>query len=62
MAIGNGELMQECFPKLLRMGTAKMKQDIETWYEEGKKRGVSIERSKTGMNKKEFPTAYNQNT
>ena len=25
MAIGNGELMQECFPKHLRMGTARMK-------------------------------------
>ena len=25
MAIGNGELMHECFPKNLRMGTARMK-------------------------------------
>ena len=25
MAIGNGELMHECFPKHLRMGTARMK-------------------------------------
>ena len=24
MAIGNGELMHECFPKYLRMGTARM--------------------------------------
>ena len=25
MTIGNEELMQECFPKYLRMGTARMK-------------------------------------
>ena len=25
MDIGNGELMHECFPKHLRMGTARMK-------------------------------------
>ena len=25
MAIGNGEIMQECFPKHSRMGTARMK-------------------------------------
>ena len=25
MAIGNGELMHECFPKHSRMGTARMK-------------------------------------
>ena len=25
MAVGNGELMHECFPKHLRMGTARMK-------------------------------------
>ena len=64
MAIGNGELLHECFPKHLRMGTARMKQDKET-EEEGKKGGVSIERSKAGT-KKKVPTAYhslpNQNT
>ena len=27
MAIGNGELMHDCFPKYFRMGTARMKQD-----------------------------------
>ena len=51
MAIGNGELMQECFPKHLRMGTAQMKLDEET-DEEGRKRGVSMERSKAGTKKK----------
>ena len=35
MAIGNGKLMHECFPKHLRMGISRMKQDIET-DEEGK--------------------------
>ena len=54
MAIGNGELMQECFPKHLRMGTTRMKYDKET-DEEGKKRSVSMEsRAKT---KKFVPTA-----
>ena len=38
MAIGNEELMLECFPKHSSMGTARMKKDKET--EEGKKRGV----------------------
>ena len=57
MAIGNGELMHECFPKHLRMGTARMKLDEET-EEEGKKRGVSMERSKAGAKKKEVPKAY----
>ena len=51
MAIGNGELIQECFPKHSRMGTARMKQD-----EEGKKTGVSMERRKEGTT--EVPTAY----
>ena len=46
-AIGNGELMQECFPKHWGMGTARMKYDNETG-EEGKKRGLSMERSKAG--------------
>ena len=30
MALGNGQLMQECLPKQQRMGTAKMKQDKDT--------------------------------
>ena len=30
MAIENGELMHECFPKHLRMGTARMNEDKET--------------------------------
>ena len=44
MAIGNWEFMHECFPKHSRMGTARMKKDKET-DEEGKKRGVNMERS-----------------
>ena len=51
MAIGNGELMHECFPKHSRMGTAIMKYDKET-NEEGKKRGVSVERSKASTKEK----------
>ena len=43
MAIGNGEFMQECFPKRLGMGTARMKLDKET-DEEDKKKGVSMEK------------------
>ena len=45
MAIGNGELIYECFPKHSRKGTERMNKDNET-DEEGKKRGVSTERSK----------------
>ena len=44
MAIGNGELMHECFPEHSRMGTARMKYDKET-NEEIKKTGVSMESS-----------------
>ena len=43
--------MHECFPKHSRMGTARTKYDEET-DEEGKKRGVSIERGKTGTKKR----------
>ena len=43
--------MHERFPKHLRMGTARTKLDKET-NEEGKKRGVSIERSNAGTKKK----------
>ena len=64
MAIGNGELKQECFPKQLRMGTARTKWDKET-EEEGKKRGVSSERSTAGTKEKRSPDGLNypnQNT
>ena len=57
MAIGNGELMHECFPKHLRMGTSRMKEDKET-DEGGRKRGVSMEKSKAGTTEKDVPTAY----
>ena len=54
MAIRNWELMHECFPKHLRMGTARMRENKET-DEKGKKRAVCIERTKAGM-KKKVPT------
>ena len=54
MAIINVEFMQECFPEHSRMGTARMKYDKET-DEEGKKRGVSVERSKAGTKEKRCP-------
>ena len=63
MAIGNGELMHECFPKHSRMGKARMKEDKDT-YEETQKRGVSTESSKVGT-KERSPDGLslpNQNT
>ena len=45
MATGNGELMNECFPKHSRMGTARLKQDNRT-DEDDKKRGVSTKEKK----------------
>ena len=44
MAIGNGELMHEFFPKHPRMGRARQKLDNET-EEESKKRRINVERS-----------------
>ena len=41
MAIGNVELMHECLPKHLRMGTALMKYDVDT-EGEGTKRSVNM--------------------
>ena len=41
---GNGELEHKCFTKHSLMGTARMEQDRVT-DEEGKKRGLSMERS-----------------
>ena len=46
-----GELMQECFPKLSRMGTARMKKDNET-DEDTRKRGLSTEKTTAGTNKR----------
>ena len=51
MAIGHGKLMHECSPKHSRMGTARTKEDKET-DENGKKRAVSMERSKVGTEKR----------
>ena len=50
-AIGNGEPMHECFPKNLRMGTARIKLDKER-KEDGKKRGMSMQRSNVGTKEK----------
>ena len=50
MAIGNVELLHECFPKHSRMGRATMKYDNET--EEGKKSVVGMERCKAAKKKK----------
>ena len=55
MATRNEVLMHECFPKHSGMWTARMKCDKVT--EEGKKREVSLERSKADRKKKEVPTA-----
>ena len=51
MAIGNWKLMHECFPEHSHMGTARMKHYKET-DEEGKNRGLSLERSKVGTKKR----------
>ena len=51
MAIGNEELMHECFPKHSPMGTARMKSNKET-EAEGRYRGVSMERSTVGTKNK----------
>ena len=50
MAIGNEKPMHECSPKHSRVGTARMKLDKKT-NEDGKKRGVSRERSRAGTKK-----------
>ena len=50
VAKGHGEVMHECFPKQSRMLTAKTKYDKKT-DEDGKKRGVCMERSKAGTKK-----------
>ena len=47
MAIKNVELMQECFPKHLSMGTARMKQGREA-EEKGRKKIVNGKRSTPG--------------
>ena len=50
-AIGYGELMHGCFPTHSQMGTARIKSDEET-EEDGKKRDVSVWRSKAATKKK----------
>ena len=63
MAIRNWELMHECFPKHLRMGTARLKYDNGT-DEDDKMRGVSMEKSKAST-KERSPdglSLYNENT
>ena len=63
MAIGNDELMHECFQKHWRVGTAKIKYDQV--IEEGKKREMSMEISKEDTKEKKSPDGLNypnQNT
>ena len=58
------ELVQECCPEHSRLGTARKKQDKET-KEEGKKRAMSMERSKAGTKEiriNEGLSQPNQNT
>lgn len=50
-------LMQECFPKLSRMGTARTKFDKES--EEAKNRGVGMEISTAGTKEKKVRRAKN---
>ena len=45
---GNGELMQECFPRHSRMRIARVNQDEETDEEVREKRAAIMERSKPG--------------
>ena len=59
MTIGNEELLHECFPKHLRMGTARIKYDRKK--EEDKKRGVSMEGTYAYTNKSGL-SQPNQNT
>ena len=47
MATGNEEPMHKCLQKHSGMGTAKMIADEET-DEEGKNKGMSMERNKAG--------------
>ena len=54
MAIGKGELMQDCFPKHLRMGTPRWKYDNE--IQGGKKRGGHKKNKSDGL------SLPNQNT
>ena len=55
--------MHECFPKHSSMGTTRIKYEVTE--EEGKKREVSMERSKSGTKEKRSPDVLNypnQNT
>ena len=56
MAIGNEELMHECFPKHPRIGTARQKLDDET-YEKGQKRRINVGGS-TADTKKEVLSSH----
>ena len=45
MAMGNGELMHECFPKHSRIGTARMKEDKKR-AEERREYGKKVQRAR----------------
>ena len=55
MAIGNWELMHECFPKHSSMGTARMKYDKQT---KKVRREDEYGKKQSGHEKKEVQTAY----
>ena len=55
MAIGKEELMHECSPGHLRMGTARMNKTIKDKGEEVKKKGMNVERSPVGTKKSRQP-------
>ena len=48
MATEKGELMHECFPKRLRMGKERMKENTET--EESKQERVKLQEVKWAQN------------
>ena len=56
MAIGNMELMRECFPKHLRIGTARTKSYKDT--DEDGKREALVRKEAKRARKKEVQTAY----
>ena len=55
MAIEKEELMHECSPEHLRMGTADRNEIIKDKGEEGKKKGMNVERSTVGTKKSRQP-------
>ena len=57
MAIRNGELVHECFPKHSRMGTARMKK-IKKQTKKVRREERRVWKEVKRARKKEVPTAY----